>query len=175
MTKNHEIENGFRFKCRTCGEEHEGAPSFSFEAPIYYEILTSEEKREKARLGTDFCVIDENHFFIRALLEIHIHGSDEPFLWGVWVSVSQDNFKKYYEHFGDSYYEDEYFGWFSNKLPYYPDTLNIKTYARVKPDGQRPKLELEPSDHPLSVDYYKGISWQKAVGIAEAAIHSDTS
>jgi hypothetical protein len=175
VTASREMKTSFRFKCSTCGEVHEGAPSFSFEAPIYYEILTSEEKREKANLGTDFCVIDEKDYFIRVLLEIHIHGSDEHFLWGVWVSVSQDNFEKYCAHFEDSDYEDEYFGWFSNKLPYYPDTLNIKTYALVRPDGQRPTLELEPSDHPLSVDYYNGISWQKAADIAEAAMHGDTS
>ena len=167
--------NSFRFNCRTCGKLHEGAPSFSFEAPIHYEMLSSEVKREKAKLGTDFCVIDGKDHFIRVLLEIHIHGSDEPFLWGVWVSVSQANFIKYYDHFGDSAYEDEYFGWFSNRLPCYPDTLNIKTYALVKPNGQRPTLELEPSDHPLSVDYYKGISWQNAIEITEATMHGDTA
>lgn len=45
----------------------------------------------------------------------------------------------------------------------------------VNADGERPTLELEPSDHPLSIDYYNGISWQKAVEIAEAAMHGDTS
>lgn len=175
MTINREMSNSFRFKCNTCGDVHEGAPSFSFKAPIHYETLTSEEKREKARLGTDFCLIDEKNSFIRVLLEIHIHGSDEPFLWGVWVSVSQDNFRMYCDHFRDNDYEDKYFGWFSNRLPYYPDTLNIKTYAIVNADGERPTLELEPSDHPLSIDYYNGISWQKAVEIAEAAMHGDTS
>lgn len=38
----------------------------------------------------------------------------------------------YCDHFRDNDYEDKYFGWFSNRLPYYPDTLNIKTYAIPK-------------------------------------------
>jgi hypothetical protein len=39
--------------------------------------------------------------FVRACLEIPIHGVSEPFLWGVWVSLSQKNFDRYvttYDH-----------------------------------------------------------------------------
>jgi len=38
-------------------------------------------------LGGEQCIINANgkeHFFIRACLEIPIHGSDLPFVWGVW-------------------------------------------------------------------------------------------
>ncbi|MCI4339810.1 MAG: DUF2199 domain-containing protein, partial [Thermoplasmata archaeon] len=37
-------------------------------------------------------------------------------------------------------------------LPLYPDTLLLKTHVHTRPIGQRPFVELEPTDHPLSVE-----------------------
>lgn len=64
-----------------------------------------------------------------------------------------------------------YFGWFSNRLPFYPDTINLKTRARPRRDGVRPALELEDIDHPLCIDWHKGIIIERAQQIAEVAVH----
>jgi hypothetical protein len=45
-----------------------------------------------ARLSQDVCIIkDTDHldYFVRVCLEIPISGVDQPFLWGVWISVSE--------------------------------------------------------------------------------------
>jgi hypothetical protein len=164
----------FSFICSRCGRTHEGSPSFAYSAPIYYEQLNEGDKRTLATISDDFCEItqtDQTDRFIRTILEIPINGVEEPFLWGVWVSLSEGNFDKYMENFDSPTYEDEYFGWFSNRLPYYPDTLNLKAQAFVKPGRERPLIQLEPTDHPLSIDSRAGISWQKAMEIAEIAMH----
>jgi hypothetical protein len=49
--------------------------------------------------------------------------------------------------------------------------LGIKTFAHVVPGHQRPRLELEPSDHPLALDFRHGVTWERAVDIAELALH----
>lgn len=161
----------FRFQCRTCGADHEGAPSFSSDAPIYYRWLSEEERTQRALLDSDTCVIEDREFFIRVCLEVPIHGFDDPFLWGVWVSLSQKNFTRYLETWDAPDEGDCYFGWFSTFLPYYPDPLNLKTYVHPRANGLRPWIELEPTDHPLAVDYHQGITLARAQEIFEQILH----
>lgn len=160
------MEKTFRYTCTCCGEMHQGAPSFAYNAPIHYR-----EDAPNTELNTDFCIIDKEHFFVRTILEIPIHEYHEPFTWGVWGSLSRESFSHYMKIFEEPVREEEYFAWFSNLLPYYPDSLNLKTTVHTQPAGFRPWLELEPSDHPLSVDQRNGISWEKAIEIAQIAKH----
>ncbi len=160
----------FRFTCTSCGEAHEGAPSFAYDAPVYYG-----RDDPDAELNSDFCVIKDQHFFVRTVLEIPIHDYPEPFTWGVWVSLSRESFGHYMTIFEDEDRSAEYFGWFSNCLPYYPDTLNLKAAVHTRPAGLRPWLELEATDHPLAIDYRDGIAWDRAVEIARIAMHGHGS
>jgi hypothetical protein len=66
---------------------------------------------------------------------------------------------------------DSFFGWFCNYLPYYTGTYALKTQVRPRTGGTRPYLELEETDHPLSIDYHQGISIERAQEIAEAVMH----
>jgi hypothetical protein len=159
----------FAFKCSNCDEVHEGSPSFSFSSPIQYTWLSDAEKAD-AHLGTDLCYIGEDRF-IRVCLEVPIVGVDEPFMWGVWVSLSQSNFERYRETYDAPVEEDEYFGWFCNKLPYYADTLNLKTTVHPRTGGARPWLDLEQTSHLLPLDFHNGITIAKAQEIAEYAMH----
>jgi hypothetical protein len=159
----------FSFKCSRCAEVHEGAPSFSYSSPVQYTGLSEAEKSE-AHLGTDLCYIDDDRF-IRVSLEIPIIGRDEPFMWGVWVSLSQSSFERYRETYDDPAEDEEYFGWFCNRLPFYPDTLNLRTLVHPRSGGIRPWLELEETDHPLSTDFHNGITIARAQEIVEYAMH----
>jgi hypothetical protein len=62
-------------------------------------------------------------------------------------------------------HEPPYFGWFSNILPIFSSTLNLKT--------QVPKayIELEPTDHPLAVEQCEGITMHRVCEIAELLRH----
>lgn len=159
----------FTFKCSSCGETHEGAPSFSFTSPIQYTELTDAEKAD-AHLGADLCYIGEERF-IRVCLEVPIVGIEQPFIWGVWVSLSQPNFERYRDTYDQPVESDEYFGWFCNRLPFYPNTLNLKTLVHPRTGGIRPWLEVEETNHPLSIDFCEGITIARAQEIAEYAMH----
>src|SRR4030095_4618327 len=95
----------FAFRCKSCGEVHEGSPSVGYDTPWHYAQLSDEGKRTIAKINSDFCQItyeDQTDHFIRAVLEIPIDGVEEPFLWGVWVSVSDQTCLRYSDRAGDA-------------------------------------------------------------------------
>ena len=57
------------------------------------------------------------------------------------------------------------FGYLSNRLPGYPETLALKTSVQTKREGDRPILTLEPTDHPLVIEQQDGMSLARALEI----------
>jgi len=94
-------------------------------------------------------------------------------LWTVWVSLSKDNFQKCLDLWLSPEREREppYFGWLSNSIPGYPETLNLKTMVHTQAVGLRPEVELEPTGHPLSAEQRNGMTWERVNEIASIANH----
>lgn len=162
-----------KFTCGQCGEVHEGLPDYAFDAPYHYYDVPEEEREQRCRLNSDLCSIDDQDYFVRAVLLVPINQTESALGWGVWSSLSAQNFKRYCELWDGKPVDDEgpYFGWLCNRLPIYPDTLHLKVRVCLQADNQRPLLELEPTDHPLAVDQRSGLSWAQAVEIAEQLLH----
>ena len=150
-----------RYKCTTCEKIHEGLPDLSYDAPFYWH---GEHDAQTSRLGSDLCVLDGKDFFLRALLEIPIRQMPERLGWGIWSSISRQNFDLYAT--GDRS-AGSYFGWFSNRLPGYDDTLNLKCALRLQDKGKRPLVELEPTGHQLSIDQRQGVTLERALELIE--------
>lgn len=166
----------FAFRCGCCGELHEGSPSIGFDMPHHYAELDAAERAALGELGSDLCTItypDRRDHFVRVCLEVPIHGHAEPFTWGVWVSLSATSFARYRDTWNDPDPADRYFGWFCNRLPGYPDTLNLKTLVHPRRGGLRPWLELEPGEHPLARDCREGLGAARAQALAERALHAN--
>src|SRR4026209_1424841 len=70
------------------------ALSFGADAPIHYYGIPAQQREQRTLLGSDQCVIDNEHYFVRGCLDIPIHDSAEVFRWGVWVSVSEQSFHR---------------------------------------------------------------------------------
>jgi hypothetical protein len=163
----------FSFKCSACGKVHEGSPSFGFRAPDPY-LEQPVPVQEAGHLGSDMCRYhddDGEHFFIRVCLEIPIHGVTEPFIWGVWVSLSQVSFDRYFATYDEPETDTSYFGWLCNYLPWYPNTYALKTRVHPRADNARPFIVLEASEHPLAQHFHSGITVALAQEIAETAMH----
>ncbi len=92
-------------------------------------------------------------------------------MWGVWVSLSEDNFNRYVETYDSPETEDCHFGWFCNDLPYYENTFALKTHVHPRAGRDRPYIKLEDTSHPLSVDFHQGISIKRAQKIVQAFMH----
>lgn len=163
----------FKFQCASCDEWHEGMPSFGAAAPLYYYAIPEFERERRCELTSDTCVIDDEFFFIRGVIEIPVEGSADPFTWGVWVSWSETNFREYLRHFEaeDRVMLGPYFGWLSAEFRVYPESENLKTRAHLGNPGVRPLIELEPTDHPLAVEQRNGISVARVAEIYAAYIH----
>lgn len=165
------------FVCRHCGIVHESLPlSFGADVPLYVEGIPAAERPNRVSLSTDQCVIDGEHYFVRGCLEVPIAGRSDVFAWGVWVSLSDRSFRRVTELWNKSGRESEppFFGWLSTRLPGYPDTLNLKTMMHLRPVGVRPFIDLEPTEHPLSLEQQRGISAERARQIAESLLHGAT-
>ncbi|MGE3104773.1 MAG: DUF2199 domain-containing protein [Lysobacterales bacterium] len=168
----------FAFTCSCCGKVHEGSPSFGFRAPDPYTWLTEEQKASVASLSADFCTIEhdgETDRFVRAVLEVPIHGIAEPFLWGVWVSLSEQSFERYRSTYNDPVEGETFFGWVCNSIALYPYPKHRPSDVIVRSGRARPKVRLhrgDPEDDPLVIDQVSGISVLRAQHLAERAMHA---
>ena len=145
------------YTCACCDGVHDGLPpAIGFDAPAFWwDDMNGAAGHE---LTSDTCVIPEVGFFLRAVLRIPVLDAVDDFEWGVWVSQSEASFRRLT---ASDVEEDDTptFGWLSNDLPGYgASTLDLK--ALVHPQGSewRPLVELEPTDHPLSIEQHEGIT-----------------
>lgn len=121
-------------------------------------------------LSEDFCVLRDEHFFARCVLRLPILGAPngEAFGYGVWSTLSRQNYARYLEVFNVPLGDDRpgpWFGWFSNALKGYPGSFNLKCQVYPQPDRQRPLIGLEETDHPLAVEQRDGISFDRVLDL----------
>lgn len=163
----------FRFECATCGETHEGIPSFGWDFPAQYLAIPELERDRRVVLSDDTCVIDDAWFFVRGCLEIPVAGHTEPLNYGVWLSLSEESFARYSDVFDDVDRDtrSRFFGWLCTAIPGYPDTQLLKTTVHLRTWPTRPYVELEPTDHPLAVEQREGISPWRVQQIVERNLH----
>lgn len=159
-----------RWKCYSCEEWHTGAClDFGCDAPLHWDDIDEKKNRPgplnidqlpQSFLDSDFCIIEGRDYFVRGVIHLPIIGTAETFCWGVWGSLSNENFKKLASQFEDPKRVElpPMFSWLSNRLDDYEDTLNLKMYAHILEPGLRPVFELEPTDHQLSQEHHHGIT-----------------
>jgi hypothetical protein len=162
-----------RWKCGSCDEWHAGPMlDLGCDAPYYWSddyddgcrwsILPSGaiEKAAATFLDPDYCAIDDEAFFVRGIIELPILGASEDFRWGVWGSLSRENFEALIR--ADDNQEQaektKMFSWLSTRISGYPDTLNLKMTALIQEPGMRPLFLLERADHPLAKEFHEGIT-----------------
>jgi hypothetical protein len=163
------------YKCQSCDEQHEGLPmSYVTDRPALWDDSYAEDGVSK--LQPDLCVIKDEQFFVRGRVVIPI--VDGPpgaeFDWTIWASLSRTSFSRTVTLWSTPGREKEapYFGWFATELPLYGlPTMNLKTHVCTSPVGQRPRIVLEPSDHPLSVEQRTGMTMERVQRIAERMLH----
>jgi hypothetical protein len=157
-------------RCSVCDEEHPGLPDLGMYAPDPYLDVPEQERAERTTFTPDRCTVrddDAVHYFIRGVILIPVHERVELFGLGVWVSQSRRNYERYAAN------EDlePTFGWLVNRIHYYrDDTFLLKARVHFPRGGLRPKLELEPTDHPLAVDQRSGITLARAWEIVHSSM-----
>jgi hypothetical protein len=165
----------FEFKCATCDEIHVGMPSFGWDKPLSYFSIPEDQCEQRCRVSTDDCIIDGSSYFVRGCLEIPVHGEAEVFSWGVWISLSEESYKKWLAVYDEPKrsHVGPFFGWLNAPIPSYPDTINLKTMLHLRDDGIRPYIELEATDHPLAVEQRDGITVARVAELYALMMHTD--
>jgi hypothetical protein len=155
-----------KYVCEKCGEEHEDWPALTFNSPHFYRILSEQDKKGIATIDADFCTItypDRTDRFIRVTLTQKVNDHCEDLEYGLWVSLSEKSFNDYSDNYNNELHKAGYFGYLSNWIPSYADTLSIHTNVNTRTGNQRPYIEPdEDFDHPFVKDYYAGISKEEA-------------
>jgi hypothetical protein len=150
------------YRCATCGKVHDDLPDIGSNRPDQWWGVAEDERDKRIKLTSDTCVIDEQDYFIRGVIEIPIHDYPRTFGFGAWVSQKKENFMKYLDNW-DSDNIGPFFGWLCTRITYYAeDTRSLKTMVHFRTGNSRPTIELEPTDHPLAIDQSEGISLDKA-------------
>lgn len=162
------------FECSRCGRWHDQLPfAYHAPAPVYWSEASAQHP--ESALGEEQCILNGEHFFVRGRIRIPVLDADEDFEWGVWVSLSEENFVR----MGDAWEqegrerEEPMFGWLSNELSVYDEpTLNLPALVRTQPVGLRPLVELETdADHPLAREQRDGITLARVQELAERLLH----
>jgi len=138
-------------------------PTFGANAPLYYYSIPESERPSRCSLTSDQCVIDNEFYFVRGCIELHVHGATEQFIWGAWVSLSRSNFETFRNTFDREKRSHiaPFFGWLSAELPLYPSTENLKTMVHLRDNNMRPYIEIEPTQHLLAVEQRDGITVER--------------
>jgi hypothetical protein len=172
-----------RWKCGSCEEWHTGAClDFTYDSPYYWppenedeaassgDRTVSSDSKEQTHperpatfLDEGYCAINDQDFFVRGLIHLPIVGTGETFRWGVWGSLSRENFEALLLKAEDPERVElpPMFSWLSTQINGYPDTLNLKMYAHIQQPGWSPNFELERTDHPLAQEYYHGMTAER--------------
>lgn len=167
------VPNETGFDCRGCGQRHDSLP-FSYDAPAPAGWTDEVAADPHSVLNGEQCVIRGEQYFVRARLLIPVTDADAPFEWGVWVSVGEETFRRMSEQWSSPgrEYEPPYVGWLATELPlYHPPTLRLRCNVHTQPVGVRPTVELEPTDHPLAVEQWTGITVARVRQIAAELLH----
>jgi hypothetical protein len=164
--------------CSVCGVAHEGLPLDGV-------LLIPRTGTRSVTGTTDFSaaisVIPTEHrdpdYFVRGMIEIPIlDGTTEDEIYfgiGAWTSLSKDHFEWYSDNWeADREAQgDAWFGWLSNTVPVYPETLNLKSNVLLRGEKLRPLIALQPGEHPLSIDQHEGITLARARELATRWLH----
>jgi len=109
----------YEWRCHCCGQVFDTLPmSYGTRAPDYWQDIPESQYDRRNFLTSDACVIDGRDRFIRGCIELPVHGQDDSFVWGVWVSLSEKSFARVHELRDEPVRSDEppMFGWLSTNL-----------------------------------------------------------
>jgi len=167
------METSFEFTCNECGQIHRGLAAWHFEAPLQALAIPQADLEARIALTEDDCVIDEREFYLKGLLELPVHGVGDPFVLGIWLSVSAESYRRFASVFDDPRRSagDRFFGWVCNEIPGYSGTMLLKANLHVREYPMRPWVELEPTPHPLSNDQREGLTIDRAIELTQLMLH----
>ena len=109
----------------------------------------------------------------RCVLEIPVHGLEQPFAFGCWGSLKRENFESYVDHFDAETVPSTapWWSWLCNQLKPFADGNPVVCVMEPQPGGQRPRLWADDADHPLARAQEDGLSPDELLAVYAAHGH----
>src|SRR5262249_51595300 len=79
-----------------------GLPDLGFNVPDPWFNVPEDERANRIKLDADLCVIDDQEFYIRGVVQIPILDCEQTLGIGVWVSQKEENFRTYIDNYDSS-------------------------------------------------------------------------
>ena len=163
------------FTCSVCGEVHgEQLLDIRAELPDAVFGLEQRERRKRAELGDDWCVLDGERFFVRGLVELPVEELDEDFRFGAWVEVGREDFLRLGDLWSDPAGKEQppFTATLANELRPYEDTVGLPALLRLADVERLPSIEILDARHPLGRDQHDGIDEPAVHRLAATVLHS---
>ena len=167
-----------RWHCSSCDLEHDGIFHLGSPAPWHWDGPIAPEPNDALRIDGDFlsddlCVIDGTDFFVRGVLEIPVHGSEQPFGFGSWSTLSRANFELYVASLDGALIDEDaiWTGWFATWPKPFASPVNQPCWVEPQSGRLRPLIWLEDETHPLAQAQRDGITIDGLLEIYAANDH----
>ncbi|MDX6485282.1 MAG: hypothetical protein QOF43_435 [Gaiellaceae bacterium] len=160
------------FVCSVCGEFHdERMLDIRLGLPDAIHALTDEEREKRAWLSDDFAVLDDEHFYVRGLLDIPIPELEARFGYGIWAEVTQEEFLQLMGRWNDPVQPEPLEAVLANELSPYAGTAGLRVLFRPVSADRLPAVTLLDADHELVADQQRGISATRSDELAATVLH----
>jgi len=151
-------------KCSTCGEEHELLEPF-FRRPDVIFAMSAEQKKGRVLETDDICALRgkggaADRFFVRCRLSVPLLDAPGTSGWGLWAEVSEDDSVVIYNAWDDPEQNriPPMQARLANRIPGYPDTIDLPVLLRLTGPKSRPELSLtSDSLHPFARECLAGV------------------
>lgn len=153
------------YTCACCGEAKTGLPELSFLEPL--SAFNPVDGAEVISLDEDLCAMQiegQEYFFIRGLLPVAIPEVRDTYCFGVWSTISSENFRRYAATFQEEQRDlGTMFDFLNTALPGEAGTVGLQLNIVPGAPGKRPYLLLREPDapHPVFEAQQTGISVQQ--------------
>lgn len=162
----------FAYKCGACDAVHRGLPDWGAPAPDVYFEVPEKERDQRFELTTDICISDDEHYFVRGVLDLPILQHRARFSFGVWVSLGAESFERVLREWDDParVLREPDAGWLATHFPgrlFCGKRSRLRVHVYQREPGQRPLVSLQPTDHPLARVQHNGFTIADARRLAE--------
>jgi hypothetical protein len=143
------------YTCEICGQFHDELPMvIAYKHPADYFGVPPGDLATRVKYTEDVCMIDEQAFFIRGVLEVPIRDTNDHFEWGVWAEVSEQDFRRYFDLWDADGVEAEppFDGRLSGGISYYADSDQLAVRVHLRSGGKRPLFYVVSDQHALGRD-----------------------
>jgi hypothetical protein len=166
----HRLAPRIRYRCGSCSKLHAGFPELAFAAPDAYVELAEADRTRRARLGEDFCVVDER-FFIRSTLDLAVAGTLDHFVLSVWAEVAMADFQVYFHSFHEPANSrlGVFAGRLANALPGLEHTSGLACRVMPRDRHERPLVAVSRHAHDLGAALADGLALDRAIGMVQAS------